>query len=220
MEISNENLSDQYNPARIYFAQASNRKEELSSSAGSATISDGEQLILFIACAVILLIFRQGAIVLIPAFLFWYFCGKSAPTSAKYNASNLSNSVTSLCERNGWEMISPDKILSDERKGFIGSGEKEVFSSLVQAGLSAHHQVCIQPFRYTADIVCVNPTSQKACVVEIDGIQHWTNPENISRDKIRMRDMAQKGISTIRFKNHFAQDYPHRCRDEVIKLLR
>ena len=115
-------------------------------------------------------------------------------------------------------MISSDETLANDKRGYIGRGEKGVYQSLINCGLSAHHQVRTRT--YTADILCVDPISCKACIVEIDGIQHWENPENIEKDYRRMSDMAQVGVSTIRFKNSFAEKYPHRCRDEIIKLLK
>ena len=125
MSNSSENLSREYTPARIYTARPLTRKEGASSPTRTTSISEGEQAILWVICIVIAIIFCQLAIVLIPVFLFWCFC-QNIFTTSEYNDSNLSNSVSSLCKRNSWKMVSSDETLANDKQGYIGRGEKEV----------------------------------------------------------------------------------------------
>lgn len=122
------------------------------------------------------------------------------------------------CQRKSWRVHSPAQIVATREQGFIGMGEDDLVRALQNAEMFVRHQVAIDS-TYTADLVCFNPDSGKLCVVEVDGCQHWSEPDQIDRDNQRMANLACQGVPTIRFINTFARSYPRRCVVLIRQLL-
>lgn len=127
-------------------------------------------------------------------------------------------SIDYVCQEKTWRVCSTKEIEQTQKDGFIGPGELELFQALLNSNVLVRHQVEIQPY-YTADIVCFNPDSGKLCIVEVDGSQHWLDPEQIKRDNRRMHSLALNGVPTIRFVNMFARSHPRTCVKHIEQLL-
>jgi very-short-patch-repair endonuclease len=132
--------------------------------------------------------------------------------------------IENACRLKNWHIHSEREIQETRYQGYIGPGEDEVVQILSDTVLQVCHQVRIEDYytaedHYTADIVCFYPASGKLCVVEIDGSQHWTDEDQIDRDNYRMKNLARKGVPTIRFINRFAKDCPTVCVKYIRQLL-
>ncbi len=117
-----------------------------------------------------------------------------------------------ICRVKGWK-ISKDKEIEKNRH-FIGLGEDELYNKLLNSGLEVMRQVKIDKY-YKADFVCFNNESSKLCVVEVDGQQHFNDRDQIDRDNLRMNQLSNIGIPTIRFLNQYAKNNPMIC----VKLI-
>ena len=138
---------------------------------------------------------------------------KNKPYIKKEKLSHFQNNIMNyVIKQKGWS-----KVLKVDEK-YIGPGEKEVFESLCMQGVKACPHVQIQ-YSYPADIVCFNLRSGKLCVVEIDGRQHWEDPNQVERDNQRMQSLAAQGIPTIRFINFFARENSNTCVGYINNLL-
>ena len=122
-----------------------------------------------------------------------------------------------VCRAKGWRISKGREIKINSH--FIGVGEDELYDKLLNSDIEVLRQVKIDKY-YKADFVCFNNESNKLCVVEVDGHQHFDDQEQIDRDNFRMSQLANLGVPTIRFLNEYAKTNPMVCTKLIADLLK
>ncbi len=122
-----------------------------------------------------------------------------------------------VCRAKGWKITKQREI--EKNRNFIGLGEDELYAKLSDSNIDVLRQVQIDK-SYKADFVCFNNETDKLCVVEVDGQQHRNDQNQIDRDNLRMYELADLGVPTIRFLNQYAKNNPMICAKLIKDLLK
>ncbi|MFZ4556784.1 MAG: dual OB domain-containing protein [Pseudanabaena sp.] len=122
-----------------------------------------------------------------------------------------------ICHAKGWQISKGREIKVNTH--LIGAGEDELYNKFFNSDLEVLRQVKIDKY-YKADFVCFNNESNKLCVVEVDGHQHFNDQEQIDKDNLRMSQLANLGVPTIRFFNEYAKTNPMVCTKLIKDLLK
>jgi len=121
------------------------------------------------------------------------------------------------CQVKGWKISTNRDI--EKNRTFIGLGEDELYAKLSDSNLDVLRQVQIDK-SYKSDFVCFNNETDKLCIVEVDGQQHFKDQNQIDRDNLRMYELANLGVPTIRFLNQYAKNNPMICAKLIKDLLK
>ncbi|MFO0542892.1 MAG: dual OB domain-containing protein [Pseudanabaena sp.] len=126
-------------------------------------------------------------------------------------------SMSIICRAKGWQISKGREIKINSH--LIGVGEDELYNKILNSEIEVLRQVKIDKY-YKADFICFNHESKKLCVVEVDGHQHFNDQEQIDKDNLRMSQLANLGVPTIRFFNEYAKTNPMVCTKLIIDLLK